>query len=166
MTGRGTSTEPEYLADPVEPQRLDDSSIKLLLMERAISQQLADHPQWHLPPHHLALARWLNELIDEGASRVIDDPAAFRQSWAAERSRALAEGLGARLGLAGYPNFDLSLVSSPACQGQTLVFYVQRHVSRLPLKVSVSLQPPHLPALYEPVPQPILAAGLHDWIRA
>ena len=163
MGGRVTSTEPGQQA---EPERIDDSSIELLLVERAISQQLAEYPQWHLPAHHLELARWLNELIDEGASSVIDDPAAFRRSWAAERSRALAEGPGASLGLTGYPDFDLSLVSSPARQGQTLVFFVQRHISRLPLKVSVSLKPPHLPALYEPVPQPIKADGLNAWIRA
>ena len=162
MGGPGTSTEPGKEA---EPERLDDRPPEVLLMEHAISQQLAEYPQWHLPAHHLELACWLNELIDEGASRVIDDPATFRRSWAAECRRAVLEGQGARLGLTGYPDFDLSLVSSPACQGQTLVFYVQRYISRLPLKVSVSLLPPHLPALYEPVPQPIKAAGLNDWIR-
>lgn len=163
MAGHGTSTEP---GKDAEPERLDDRPPEVLLMEHAISQQLAEYPQWHLPAHHLELARWLNELIDEGASRVIDDPATFRQSWAAERRRAVLEGQGASLGLPGYPDFDLSLVSSPACQGQTLVFYVQRYISRLPLKVSVSLLPPHLPALYEPVPQPIEVRGLNDWIRA
>ena len=163
MGGPGTSTEPGKQA---ESERLDDRAPEVLLMEHAISQQLTEYPQWHLPAHHLELARWLNELIDEGASRVIDDPAAFRQSWRAERDRALAEGQGALLGLPGYPDFDLSLISAPACQGQTLVFYVQRYISRLPLKVSVSLLPPHLPASYEPVPQPIKATGLNDWIRA
>ena len=149
-----------------ESERLDDRPLEVLLMEETIAQKLAESPQWHLPAHHLQLAQWLNELIDEGASRVIDDPAAFRQSWRAERGQALAEGPGASVGLPGYPDFDLSLISAPACQGQTLVFYVQRYISRLPLKVSVSLLPPHLPALYEPVPQPIKAVGLNDWIRA
>lgn len=163
MFGNGSGSEPGWQA---EPERLDDRPPEVLLMERAISQQLTEYPQWHLPAHHLALARWLNEMIDEGASRVIDDPAAFRLSWAAERRRAIAEGPGASLGLPGYPDFDLSLISAPACQGQTLVFYVQRYISRLPLKVSVSLRSPHLPALYEPVPQPIQIRDLNDWIRA
>jgi hypothetical protein len=163
MFGNGAGTEPGPQA---EPERLDDRAPEVLLMEHAISQQLAEYPQWHLPAHHLELACWLNEQIDEGASRVIDDPAAFGQSWTAERGRAVFEGPGASLGLPGYPDFDLSLISAPACQGQTLVFYVQRYISRLPLKVSVSLLPPHLPALYEPVPQPIEARSLNDWIRA
>lgn len=163
MIGSGAGREQ---GRQVEPERLDDRPPEVLLMEQAISQQLIEYPQWHLPAHHLELARWLNELIDEGASRVIDDPAAFRLSWAAERRRAVVEGPGARLGLTGYPDFDLSLISAPACQGQTLVFFVQRYVSRLPLKVSVSLLPPHLPALYEPVSQPIKVQGLTGWIRA
>lgn len=163
MLNNGASTDQEQ---QVEPERIDNRPPEVVLMEHDITQQLAKYPQWHLPTHHLELAQWLNELIDEGASRVVDDPAALRQSWQAERARALAEGPGASFGLAGYPDFDLSLVSTPECQGQHLVFYVQRHISRLPLRVSVSLQPPHLPAIYEPVPQPLNASGLNDWIRA
>jgi len=137
------------------------------ILERAVSQQLLEHPQWRQPAHWLELAVSINELIDEGASTVIEDPDAFRKAWQLERGQALLQGPGALLGLAGYPAFDLSLIEGPQCYGSRLVFYVQRHVSRLPLKASISLDPPHLPAVYEPVPQPLTIPPQElQWRRA
>ena len=143
-----------------------DEAIEAFEMEQAIARHIADQPRERLPAHHLELARWLNDLIDEGASSVIDDPAAFKKAYAIERSQSVTELPGSSLGLAGYPDFDLSLISAPEIHGSQLVFYVQRHVSRLPLKASISLLASHLPALYEPVPGPIDHTCANGWIRA
>jgi hypothetical protein len=120
--------------------------------EARIAQQLAQRPEWRLPPQHLVLAQWLNQLLDEGRSEVITDPAAFGVALEAAQREARGLWPGDALGLAGYPDFDLSGVQTPRLSGACLVFYVQEHRTQLPYKVSVSLVPPHLPAVYERLP--------------
>lgn len=122
-------------------------------MENTIAAQLRQHPEWRAPAHHLEMARWLNEQLDEGASWVIDDVDAFVEAFKQELWLARLELPASAEGLAGYPDWDLRALRLPHLEGQKLVFYVQRHDSRLPLKATVSLVPPHLPALYEPVPR-------------
>lgn len=128
-----------------------------LPLESQITAQLLQNPQWRLPAHHLACAQWLNEQLDEGASWVIHDIEDFSRDFAAEQATARVERPAGSEGLAGYPELNLGALRPPYLEGQQLVFYVQRYDSRLPLKVTVSLMPPHLPALYEPVPQLLLA---------
>lgn len=134
-------------------------------LNTAIAQALAQHPDWRSPSHHLEMAQWLNDLLDEGASRVIEGVPIFLKEFAEERWMAALELPGSQTGLAGYPESDLEAVSPPTVVGgRQLVFYVQRHDSRLPLKVTVSLVPPHVPALYEPVPQTIKVDHASAWL--
>lgn len=134
-------------------------------LELTIDRQLALQPHWRLPQHHVELAQWLNQLIDEGRSEVITEPDAFRQAFEAARREACWQLPGSGLGLAGYADFDLSTVQRPRLQGAALVFYVQEYRSQLPFKVSVSLLPPHLPAVYERLPDQWVASHLHEWTK-
>ena len=122
-------------------------------MEATISEMLQQRPEWRQPAHVSEMADWLNERLDEGASWVIEDVDAFVKEFKREHALARLELPGSGEGLAGYPDLDLTAMRPPALQGQQLVFFVQRYASRLPLKVTVSLVPPHVTALYEPVPR-------------
>ena len=122
-------------------------------MDATISTMLQQHPEWRQPARHAEMARWLNEHLDDGASWVIEDVGTFVKEFNREQSLARLELPGSGEGLAGYPDLDLTAMRPPTLEAHQMVFYVQRYASRLPLKVTVSLVPPHVPAMYEPVPR-------------
>lgn len=138
-------------------------------MDSTISAKLQQHPEWRQPAHHAEMARWLNEQLDEGASWVIEDVDTFVKEFNREQALARLELPGSGEGLAGYPDLDLAAMRPPAVEAQQAVFFVQRYASRLPLKVTVSLVPPHVPALYEPVPRLLspeaAMTGLNSQVR-
>lgn len=136
---------PRGSSDPTE-------SSDVAAVRQAIATQLDSHPEWLLPGHQMELARWMNELLDEGSSEVIEDPDEFRRDWPSQLASTPVSGPEALLGLEGYPPFDVGVVRAPELVGNMLVFYVQRYSNLLPLKASVSLTPPYLPALYEGLP--------------
>ena len=76
-------------------------------LTNAIAQTLALHPEWRSPSHYLEMAQWLNDLLDEGASRVIEDVPKFLKEFAEERWMAALELPGIATGLAGHPESDL-----------------------------------------------------------
>jgi hypothetical protein len=130
---------------------MSDSNDEVNIVRNAIATQLASHPHWLTAPHPIELAVWLNQLLDEGNSEVVEEPEVFLEEWREELSYATEDG--DLRGMSGYAAFDVSVVSAPKIDGDMLVFYVQRYQDLLPLKASISIKPPYLPALYEGLPQ-------------